>query len=453
MKARFFRLLALGMALLACPGLAACVGSTENPSAETEGNCETKSDTDFELPTEAETEAEKLPEAEELSVRWHFGYVASAAHASTPSQVVKNGNRYSYTDVFTVEKAGTTVTFVDNNEDSNGDSNFASASVYVFSSWKQKNGEWVLDTEGFNYGGSTSVTGSPIVEAYNGTSVSYTYTTTNDNEHLRICFRSGETATFSPEYYPVVTLRHTGNKGTGTEREELKAWIEATKKDAYYNVLEGLTVNAIGDSYFAGQGIASEYIWINLLAQKYGMSMNNYGIGGSTISAFDTSKNPMCHRYYKMESNNAQIILLEGGRNDYNVQAPIGEDGSNSAKNFIGGLNITIDGIRARFPNAMLVLISPWNFPEGKAITREDYVGAMRRVAEAQGIAFIDASDAEAMGVDMCSKAFRAQYSLSSTDVSHLNPEGMKLVMPKFEQRLAQLYADFLAKKQTRVGS
>ena len=50
--------------------------------------------------------------------------------------------------------------------------------------------------------------------------------------------------------------------------------------DYYAPVLEGVTVNAIGDSYFAGNGLNPDDIWLSLIAKKYGMTMNNYGKNG-----------------------------------------------------------------------------------------------------------------------------------------------------------------------------
>lgn len=77
----------------------------------------------------------------DLELKWHYGYVVSSTHDTTPNQLVENGDRYSYTDVFTVPKAGTTITFADNNSDSNGDTRFATSNCYVVSSWIEMDGE------------------------------------------------------------------------------------------------------------------------------------------------------------------------------------------------------------------------------------------------------------------------------------------------------------------------
>jgi hypothetical protein len=43
----------------------------------------------------------------------------------------------------------------------------------------------------------------------------------------------------------------------------------------------------------------------------------------------------------------------------------------------------------------------------------------------------------------MRNEAFRAKYNIKDSDVSHLNADGMKLVLPYFEKALAELYTKF----------
>ncbi|MBR6726705.1 MAG: SGNH/GDSL hydrolase family protein, partial [Clostridia bacterium] len=276
--------------------------------------------------------------------------------------------------------------------------------------------------------------------------LAYSYTTYLDNEHLRICFRSGQKASFTPAAYPAVYAQHTGAEGTAAEQIQFNQWLQGTKDAFHCEALEGLTVNALGDSYFAGSGLPAEQIWLNIWAKKYGMKMNNYGIGGSTVTS--GGGNPMCERYVNMANNGADIVILEGGRNDYNWQFEIGDAGSDETTTYIGAWNVLIDGVQEKYPDAMIVMISPWNFPdEGQRITREQYAAAMAAVAEEQGIYFIDASITADTGVDMGSSKFRREYCKNPNDVSHLNAAGMRLVMPNFDKLIAACYEDFLARQ------
>ena len=429
-KSVFLRLFTLLMALLLVVGCAACTQTPEVPEEpEAPDN------------TPDEPETPKEPE-----ITWHFGYVASSTHANTPDQLVVNGDRYSYTDVFTVEKAGTTITFIDDNTNSGSDYRFASSSVYVVSSWKQVDGEWVLDLDGANVAGSNGDLTSLVESKLENGAMVYSYTTFSDNEHLRLCFRSGQKASFTPDVYPKVSMQYTGNEGTAAEQILLNRWYAELKANFHDTDLEGLTVYAMGDSYFGGSGLPADQIWLNLWAKKYGIDMTNYGIGGSSVNA--RGYEPMCIRYTGMKSAQPDIVILEGGRNDYNGQCPIGEMGSNDTSTYIGAWNVLIDGVQRKYPNAMIVMITPWNYPdEGKSITRLDYANAMKAVAEEQGIYLIDASIVEDTGVNMMSSNFRKEYCKNPDDVSHLNAEGMKLVMPNFDKLISACYTDFLSKQ------
>ena len=436
-------LLALGLSLLACNGDGTGIQNTSTnggTTAATTGGNAPEDMPDDDTPPSGPVD---------LDLAWHYGYVASATHSTTPNQLVENGEKYSYSDVFTVRHAGTTVTFMDDNTNSNGDQMFASKNCFVFSSWIKEGEEWVLDRYGFNYAGDTS-TDSPIVAVSMGGKILYSYTTSVDNENIRVCFRSGQTASFTPASYPTVVLEYTEKSGTAKDKLALKNWVEGTKSDYYNEILKGVTINALGDSYFAGQGLPQEEIWLHLLGSKYNMNMNNYGIGGSTITTCTGNKDPMCTRYQSMANNNPDIIFLEGGRNDYNKQAAIGTATSKDTATFTGALNVTIDGLQQKYPNAMIVVISAWNYPPtnpSATYTREMYHEAMRIVAEAQGVYFLDASNPATIGVDMTSESFRTKYCVASTDISHLNAAGMKLVMPNFEKMIAEFYADFLSKQ------
>ena len=231
-------------------------------------------------------------------------------------------------------------------------------------------------------------------------------------------------------------------------RNEEYEWLERSKEKYYADILEDVTINALGDSYFGGSTLGKDKTWLALLKKKYGLGMNNYGIGGSTVSNYVTNNNPMCDRYVRMADNNADIIIIEGGRNDFNNDVPIGEVDSYDTETFSGALNVIVEGVKERYPNAMIVCISNWNFPDTKyGRTYLDYADAMEAVAERQEVYFIRACDPKISGVDMSSDYFRRTYCLKSTDVSHLNLQGMKLVMERFEVVLAEYYLDFLSKK------
>lgn len=220
-------------------------------------------------------------------------------------------------------------------------------------------------------------------------------------------------------------------------------------QDDINKLLNGITMYAMGDSYFGGSSLGKEATWVNKLGNKYGMNYINYGIGGSTMSDYVTDKNPMVIRYKTMAKGDADIILLEGGRNDRSKEVPIGDFESRDSKTFMGCINIMLDGMLKTYPNALIILVTPW-YHTGKVaatgLSNVDYANAMRDLAEYRNdprVVCLYAADTELTGVNMDDARFREKYCIKSSDVSHLNDEGMNMVLPQMEQFIATEFAKF----------
>ena len=381
-----------------------------------------------------------------VQLKWKLGYVGSSTHSSWKNTLNPSGTYYSYSEIFRVPLAGSIVSFTDDNKNSNGDTNFASAAAYVFSSWKQNSpGVWIIDLDSYNASGSDAV-----YTDKNGART-YTYTTTKDNEYIRISFRSGQTSSFVPAEFPTVTV--TGKAGAASVYEietsssgkvdrlfDLASWKTKDVERAYFDNLKGLTINFIGDSYFAGDGLDSRYVWPALLGRKYDQTTVNQGKNGSAISNYDSSKNPMCQRYTSLPNNNPDVVVLQGGKNDYNVNAPLGEISSTDTKTFCGAVRTTIEGLRSKYPNAVIVCVTLWeigNSKNGIGLYGRDYGNAMIAVCADMGVPCINAMSAES-GIIMTDASFRTQYCRSSGDISHLNAEGHALALQYFEKQLSE---------------
>ena len=175
----------------------------------------------------------------------------------------------------------------------------------------------------------------------------------------------------------------------------------------------------------------------------------NYGIGGSTISNFVTDKNPMCIRFKTMEKGDADIILLEGGRNDRSMLVPLGTNDSKDTKTFKGALNVMIDDMLKTYPNAMIVLVTAWyqTAKVSTGLTNVSYADAMKELAAYRNdprVVCLYAADPDATGVNMNVAEFRAKYCIAPNDASHLNNDGMDLVLPYMEKFVATAYAKYL---------
>jgi hypothetical protein len=142
------------------------------------------------------------------------------------------------------------------------------------------------------------------------------------------------------------------------------------------------------------------------------------------------------------------IYIIEGGRNDRHYSVPFGQNDSKTVSSFKGALNVIIQGIRTKNPDAFIVLVTPWSYAteSGYLGTNNDYADAMKELAEHYNdshVVCMYAADAEYTGVDMADAKFRAKYCQTASDVSHLNADGMYLVAPKFDKWLAEAYAKF----------
>lgn len=151
----------------------------------------------------------------EIKVKWNLGFVGSAGNRlgfeNTLGSLNSPGTTYRHTDVVTIEKAGTEITFT---EKGIGDSGYCAATGYFISSWiKNEKGEWILDVNGANYQGSVSGKSQGIATR-SGNTMTYTYVTSKDNENLRFCFCKTGDEVGGSIVFPKIYARYTGEKGT-----------------------------------------------------------------------------------------------------------------------------------------------------------------------------------------------------------------------------------------------
>lgn len=235
------------------------------------------------------------------------------------------------------------------------------------------------------------------------------------------------------------------------DAKDLPTWIEDSKKDANFDALKELTVNAFGDSYFAGNGLPKAQVWPALLATKYGWNFLNYGKNGNMLSGYgDADSMPMYKRYRQMTNNSPDLVILDGGRNDYNHNVPLGTIDSEDPNTFMGAMNVMMRGLRKKYPNAAIVFTTVWNFPDTNkdtSLTYLDYAKATEEVCEKWGVYCFRAYDPAVSGVDMRDAEFRAKYCMNPNDISHLNLSGMKRVMPTFESYLNTCMTDWAVNK------
>lgn len=210
----------------------------------------------------------------------------------------------------------------------------------------------------------------------------------------------------------------------------------------FYSVLEGKSINVMGDSYVSAGSLEDGKIWPALLAEKYEMDYRSYGKGGNGIVSPLASGTPMVTRYREMR-NNVDIVFVVGGRNDYNQDYPVGKVGDTTTETFCGAVAVLIDGLREKYPNSLILFSTSWYVnADMKA-----YTDATLAVCQMKGIPCFHAANQSLSGVYMDQSGFRSTYCIKPTDVSHLNAAGMKLVLPKFEKFIAEEAEKFFGTK------
>lgn len=164
--------------------------------------------------------------------------------------------------------------------------------------------------------------------------------------------------------------------------------------------LNGKKIAFLGDSITEGHGLAStEGAYWNLLKEREGVAeIYVDGIGGSRISRqWTPSEKPRHDMDFLSRAENipddADVIVVFGGTNDFgHGDAPLGVRGERSPYTFYGACDLLIRKLMNRCPGAELVFMTPLHrlVEEQNGRRLEDYVRALRQVAEYYGVPVVD---------------------------------------------------------------
>ena len=383
-----------------------------------------------------------------VNVAWKYGAVGSLSNT-----FVVGDTDYGYlvSDIIPVFGKGTTVTFTDvigAGAVEAGADNFIGSERYAISSFLKGNYTSTAisnDVKDVNSALANVKGLDDYTVAVENGKCTYTYTTTEDVEFIRVSFR--DVGNYSAE-----------GEATKTGLITPIIYINAVGSDVYHEELEGVHIYAIGDSYLEGNGINYNDNWLSMLAARYDAQLVSHGRNGSSVSAYASKNNPMVNRYQNLPDDpDADIIIFEGGRNDYNQNVPIGTVGEADPNTFAGAVLTTIDGLLQKYPEAVILCMTPWNLDGmttganqlNKVGNRtRDYSDAFIQTVEYMNndrVRLIRNDDTSVIPVHMTGYYFRKSFCMNGGDISHLNGYGMKTIMPYLENEIAALYKDYLA--------
>ena len=156
------------------------------------------------------------------------------------------------------------------------------------------------------------------------------------------------------------------------------------------SILQGKTLIAIGDSLIYGNQLGNAVTWPNLLGEKHGMTVHNFGKNGNTLAC--QTRYPeqigMCVRYKDMPDGADYVVVL-GGANDKRLSIPIGEDDSTDPYTFKGAVNQLIDGLINKYPKAKILFMTNYHRYDSQnaiGLTDLEYVKAMEEVCHRHSI-------------------------------------------------------------------
>jgi lysophospholipase L1-like esterase len=161
------------------------------------------------------------------------------------------------------------------------------------------------------------------------------------------------------------------------------------------------------------------------------LELNNYGVVGSTIAKISANNNSFIERYNAM-NNNADLIGIFGGTNDYGLDVPLGaiNDGDNT--HFKNAFNSLIKGIVTKYPNKKIFVITPiprntkYPYNNSLGLTLKDYVDAEIEICKSYKVPVLNLY--ESYGIDPFNENDKKSYM---PDGLHPNEDGQKILADK----------------------
>ena len=161
--------------------------------------------------------------------------------------------------------------------------------------------------------------------------------------------------------------------GFETEKNESSSTVIP---DANTDIFSNLNYLAFGDSITEGGNLESRsQSYPNVAADILGCKVTNVAVGGSTFVRDPNNKNRYCIAddvvSFCASSKNYDIISVAGGVNDQSLSFPLGDINDSTTETIYGSLNIIVQTLTERYPDAFIFLITPLKYYTNEYVDSE----------------------------------------------------------------------------------
>lgn len=176
--------------------------------------------------------------------------------------------------------------------------------------------------------------------------------------------------------------------------------------------LKGAKINFLGDSITEGRGTSEHSAcFTEVMLRDCQLAVSrNYGIGGTRIARQQSpSEAPsidqdFCLRCEEIDAD-ADAVVVFGGTNDYgHGDAPFGTSADNTTDSFCGACNVLFSRLKARFPEAKILIITPLHRlndtstqgdgrPQAPRPALQEYVEAIKEATNRHGLGLLNFFD------------------------------------------------------------
>ena len=195
-----------------------------------------------------------------------------------------------------------------------------------------------------------------FVKGYQGGQWSSTLTVPSGVNNFRFCYPMKDEKT------AYVTIK--GNVNITPKLYLNESLYNTTKEKlridfSIESVLKGKKINVLGDSNSSLDYLTPN--WLQVLANKTGAIINNFGVSGTTIAYNENRENNLgkCFANRVSELSDGDVTLILGGTNDVNSQIPLGNWNDTTNATLYGAINIIITTLLNKFPGKPIIWFAP----------------------------------------------------------------------------------------------